>query len=546
MAWISYAMCDIDVSTLNTVVANIRGGGEIISAELVALLYVDSKAGRCRINEELTRAYLESGRLEEAANFANRAWQLSDDNLGFLPAYLEIHTARGDLERVRDAYKQVGMRFAAAGNVPEALRYFNLHHYVYQSAGQGDRYDYDFDILNAIERLAKLRRIEHSPPPATELDGKTRIAYLVFGAAHDESVLIKLLCSFAQHHDPTRYLVRFFLPENPETANQYVIPNLRTNLQKLETAGASIEIPEAQNELGNLISIADKMADFRPGLLVTTAALADYAHYYLASTRPAPVRIGLVYGPPEQYVAPDFDWVVSGTKHPLMDSPCDGIVIPIEVDLPDRAATAAYPRSQFQIPEDAAVIVIVGRPEKLINREYWRCISTILSSNQRAFMLIVGASDIPEACAADIAPAALPRLQLVGYRNDYLQILAMADIVLDTFPSGGGVTLLDAMALGIPVATFCNDYSRKFDQTNWSPAEELFDVTALIAPRGDFECFAAIVRTLIEDPGHRQRMGEKCRESVLRLNGQPERMVRRHEAIYEHVLENYRLRRASA
>ena len=41
---------------------------------------------------------------------------------------------------------------------------------------------------------------------------------------------------------------------------------------------------------------------------------------------------------------------------------------------------------------------------------------------------------------------------------------------------------------------------------------------------------------LIEDPSYRASMGEQCREAVMRNRGNPERMVRRHEQIYERVI----------
>lgn len=529
-------MRNVDLAALNAAAATIRSGGDLLPGELLALLDVDLKAARCQVNQELARAYLKSGRLDEAANFANRAWLLSNSDFAFLPVFLDIHKTRGDVDRIRDAYKQIGMHFTAAGNVAEALRYFNLHHYAYQSAGKGDRYDYDFDILNAIEHLARQQTRNGSPQPSNL--GKIRVAYLVFGATHSESVLVKLLCYFAQHHDFRRFEVRFFVPESPEITSPFATPYLQSNLQKLGVAGAVVEISEASDVLSNLTSISGKIADFHPDLLVTTAALADYAHYFLACVCTAPARIALVYGPPEQYVPPNFDWAITATKHPLIDSPCNCTLVPIEADLPDRSTISAYPRAEFGIPDDAPLVVIVGRPEKFLSREYWQMLSDILLANKSAFVLIVGIDDIPDPCVAHVSSSVRPRLHLTGYRTEYLRILALADIVLDTFPSGGGIVLLDTMALGIPVVSFRNDYSLKYDQTQWSPAEELFDVAELIVPRGDFGSFALVVRRLLTDAQYRRNMGAKCRESVQRLNGQPARMVRRCEAVYLNVQQS--------
>jgi glycosyltransferase involved in cell wall biosynthesis len=529
-------------SALEAAVAHVQGGGEIDLGVLTELLCRESRAERSTICAELAQVYLRAGRLEQAGEFAERAWLLSEHAPELLPAYLEVQAARGDVEAARAAHKRVGMRYATAGDITAALMHFNLHHYAYQQAGQGDRYDYDLDILNAIEHLAQPYRPHGDREPgATHDRGRIRVAYLVFGATHSESVIVRLLCSFARFHDRKRFDARFFVPDRRPLFEERPLSRLLDlAIKRLENNGAAVFRTTATGYLESLLETAANMRQFRPHLLVTAAALADYAHYFLACTRPAPVRLGLVYGPPEQYVPPGFDWVVTATRHPLIDSPSDGTLVPIEVELSDRRSIDAASRAEFAVPETSVLIMIVGRSEKLIDRAYWVALSDLLSRHANAFLLAVGANDRPDFLDEVLAPQVRARVKIVGYRADYLRILAMADIVLDTFPSGGGVVLLDAMALQTPVLTFRNDYARRFDQRRWSPGEELFDVGELVVPRGDFAAFVAAAGRLVADPEHRRRMGEACRESVQRLNGQPGRMVARHERVYQDVLNAFR------
>jgi Glycosyl transferases group 1 len=523
-------------------VAAIQRGNNTDTGELVELLCVESKSERSAICATLARAYLDAGRVEQAGAFAERAWLLSDHAPELLPAYLEVQAARGNVEAARAAHKRVGMRYAAAGDIVAALKHFNLHHYAYQQAGQGDRYDYDLDILNAIEHLAQPFRPngDRDPGPSDET-GKIRVAYLVFGATHSESVIVRCLCSFARFHDNARFDARYFVPDRRPLFEERALSHfLDLAIKRLEKSGAAVVRTTTAGELDSLLETAASMAQFQPHLLVTAAALADYAHYFLACTHPAPVRLGLVYGPPEQYVPPRFDWVVTATRHPLIDSPSDGTLVPIEFELPEREAIEAAARVEFGVPESCTLVMIVGRSEKLIDRAYWAALSDLMSRHADAFLLVVGAKNPPDFLDHALAPQARARVKIVGYRADYLRILAMADLVLDTFPSGGGAVLLDAMALRTPVVTFHNDYTRRFDQQQWSPAEELFDVAELIVPRADFEAFVALAGQLVADPEYRRRMGEACRESVLRLNGQPERMVARHERVYQDLLNEFR------
>jgi len=66
-------------------------------------------------------------------------------------------------------------------------------------------------------------------------------------------------------------------------------------------------------------------------------------------------------------------------------------------------------------------------------------------------------------------------------------------------PSGGSVVLMDAMALGIPVVSFKNNYMKLFDQTDWSSAEEIIPIADLLLNRGDFTQMKSLLTKLITD-----------------------------------------------
>jgi hypothetical protein len=92
--------------------------------------------------------------------------------------------------------------------------------------------------------------------------------------------------------------------------------------------------------------------------------------------------------------------------------------------------------------------------------------------------------------------------------------LKCADIVIDTYPSGGGHVLVDAMAIGKPFVSFTNDYLHAFDQTDWSVAEEFVAIPELIVQRGNFGKFNEMITKLISDAGFRNEMGEKCYRQI--------------------------------
>ena len=103
--------------------------------------------------------------------------------------------------------------------------------------------------------------------------------------------------------------------------------------------------------------------------------------------------------------------------------------------------------------------------------------------------------------------------------------MSLADVLIDTYPSGGGHVLIDAMSLGIPFVSFENNYLQPFDQTDWSVADEFVDIPELILPRGDFARFRETVNSLINDGNYRRRMGELCKEKIRASMADPAKGV---------------------
>jgi glycosyltransferase involved in cell wall biosynthesis len=527
---------------LADIINEVQSGQSVDPGDLLPHLSVEHAADRFAVNAALARAYLKAGAVGRAKVFADRALLQSDYAHHFLPLFVEIQHAAGDVKSVRAAYKRIGMKYSAEGNIAGAIEYFNLSHYALQKAGRGDVYEYDFDVMEKVFAMARPYRFGQSVASTIARAGdKIRVAYLVLGASHSESVLVKLLCEFGRHHDRAQFDVRFYVPDrlHEPTSPEAIQYNLlrSTNIEKLESQGARVIAPTSTDVLECLLYTAEEIRGFRPHLLVTTAVLADFGHYFIRALRPAAVTLGLCYGPPEQYSPPDLDWVISATMHPLIDNPCSGSLIPIETTPPDPTDASGYNRTDFGIPEHAVVVLCAGRPEKLQHEEFWSALFRVLRENLDAFLLVIGMAEEPPFLAAMTPPDIKARFSGLGWRTDFLKILGMADILVDTFPSGGGITLFDAMALGKPVVTFHNDYSKRYSQAEWSVGDEWVEDPELLVARGDFDRFIAIVSRLIANPELRARTGARCRSAVLRSRGDPERMVRRHEKAYRKVIE---------
>ena len=115
-----------------------------------------------------------------------------------------------------------------------------------------------------------------------------------------------------------------------------------------------------------------------------------------------------------------------------------------------------------------------------------------------------------------------------GRREDMPAVLADADIVcLPTYyPEGVPKSLIEAAACALPIVT-----------TDIPGCRELVSdgVNGFLVPFKHVEALAAALRTLIDDPALRARMGAAGRARVLEQYSLP-RVVDAHLAVYQELL----------
>jgi predicted O-linked N-acetylglucosamine transferase (SPINDLY family) len=520
---------------LNEILTVIKGGGSIEQAELLPYLCAEPVLERCEVNAKLATAYFQAGNVHQAKSFVQRAWVLSEFSPDLLSLYVDINAACNDVAAIREAYKRVGMREADSGKIADAIRYFSMSMYAYARHQNVDKYEYDFDILTRIDELAKPLRYEPRLDPRC-LDGrKIRLAYLMFGMCDMNSVVVKINLLFAQFHDKSRFEVVFFVPQD-KIAVFGSAQGSRT-IERLQEFHCKVVIPRAKSEEERVFEVSRVINQYQPDILVTSALLGHLIDYFIVALRPAPLTVGFIMGPPQQFALHCLDRGIPFTKHPLMDAPCDCSLVDLEVDLPVRDNLMLYTKQQFNIPEESILLMSGGRHVKFQEPAFWSAIFDIMHNHPDVYYVVVGTEENEIPFLQAMVPAkSSSRLSFFGWREDFLKILSLADIVIDTFPSGGGVVLMDAMALGIPVVSFKNNYMQLFDQTDWSPAEEFIPIPDLLIDRGDFVQMKSLLTKLITDQAYRIEMAKLCKESINVTKGNPERMVRKCEGIYLDVL----------
>lgn len=204
-------------------------------------------------------------------------------------------------------------------------------------------------------------------------------------------------------------------------------------------------------------------------------------------------------------------------------------LIPLGIERP--AATARTAREDFGLPEDAFVMVTVGR---VVARKATVQLVRALHASDRpnAHLLIVG--DGPDAAAVRKAAAEAGlagRVHLLGQVSEQrkYQALSVADIFVSASQHEGfGLVFLEAMAQGLPI--ICYDHG---GQTDFLADGE----TGFVAPLNDLDRFTCGIVDLHDRSANRRAMAEENRR---RVEGYfIDSCARRYEAAFETAIRDF-------
>lgn len=518
----------------NGLLEGVSKGTEIYSDDVLPHINQGSLKQRLVVNFKLAEAFYNAGKYEQAKVFMQRAWLFSRFEEKYLPLYISILAACDDVDSIREAHKAMGMKKSDAMMIAQALNHFNDWQYAYATHRKSDEYHYDFDVLDRIAQLATPHAFPSRSLQSVE-NRKIRLAYLMFGMLHTNSVIVKINVHFAKYHDPSRFDVTFFVPEQASSVLNRT--EAVENIKAIEQFGWKVVLaPDSESEEASLIGLSQLIYDAQTDILITSAALADLKHYFITALQPAPRVIGLCSGPLPQFIAPNFDWSITWFKSLQIECPVDCSLVNLRLDLPDREYSREESKSCFGIPKENLVVMTCGRLFKLQHVDFLRTLVGLVCSHSNVYLVVVGLGELPSIIRDQLMPEVIERIKILGWEKDFLKVLSMADVVVDTYPSGGGVVIKDAMALGTPVVSFRHNHMEIFSQKECSAAEEIFGIHELILERGDFGGLNKILSRLLTDHKYRENLSGLCKERIKETSGNPEQMVKHCEQIYWDVV----------
>ena len=258
-------------------------------------------------------------------------------------------------------------------------------------------------------------------------------------------------------------------------------------------------------------------------------------HFY----KGAPIRNWLLYYPAEYILARLTDFLITineedylrGKRFPLRPNgsvwkiPGAGLDVRRFVPRPDARAAR---KAALGFPTDSFLLLSAGELNRNKNHEtVIRALSLLLEKN--VCYGICGRGDGRGRLEELIEREGLSeRVRLLGYRKDIEDVLPAADCFL--FPSkreGFGMAAVEAMAAGLPLITSDCRGTREYMRDG---------ITGIVCKRNRPEDYAEAIRSLRNDPGQREHMGQAARERSLLFSTDATQAVMRQ--VYEAALQS--------
>lgn len=475
------------------------------------------------------RSSVDTGDISATLAGYERAFYFWEGNRDFIQEYLCICNKVQKTEVVREITQKAGIFALRQYDIDYALDCFNKNLRVYSALGFGDKYKYSENIQSALKEY----RPDDKYSCNYDLDQKPRIGFLIFGAEHPDSVLVRIAIDYVKNFDSNYWEINFF-----SSATNSIYRKMNEKL--FSQYGKKLICCDSFENNKSIAYTINKLADFSPNIIISNGVLADYKNYFIITRFPNTLHVALTYGPPEQFVPFDADFVVAPDESLLFDAPADGAVVPLQLgSLVSERTNIGNLRAELLIPKSGTIIMSAGRQSKFENSELLENILFFLEEYVDCYFIAVGPSHFPSNFISRFEKhSAFKRMKTVEWNSGYKEYLKIADIFIDTFPSGGGITIVDAMAASAPVLTFNNHLNYRFTQVDWRPGKYYVPDSFLIVEANDWIAFREKLRLFVTDENLRKTYSKKCKSHVMDNLSDPSEMVFQVDKILRHLLRS--------
>jgi predicted O-linked N-acetylglucosamine transferase (SPINDLY family) len=347
------------------------------------------------------------------------------------------------------------------------------------------------------------------PRPAVRRPGKLRIGYL--SGDFRNHVMGKMMFEAVRHHDRERFDVFGYATTSArdEWTNRFAAQFVR-----MASVGALSDHDAAQaiatDDLDVLVDLSTHTKGARPGIVARKPARVVVTHVASAGT----LALSAVdFKLTDRYADVAHDPALQ--IEPLLTM--EGCVYPYRHVAP--APSAPFRRDALGVANDAVVIGAFSTPLKLSQRclALWRDVFARVPNAVIAFSPIhPGLRDV-FVHLASLAGIAASRVLFVPQGRDDAENQAryrLVDFVLDPLPYGGVNGTLEALDMGVPVATLVG--RRHSERTSYSILANLGVLDTVAQSGADYVSIAVRLATDRAFMRHvRERIGAGLRRSAL-------------------------------
>jgi glycosyltransferase involved in cell wall biosynthesis len=454
-----------------------------------------------------------------------RCWQLKRLDINLYNLFLRLERQFADPNLSKRVHKEMALHMLSVGEMDNAIKCLDFWQNTSSRIIFKEDFSLDYEIFREIDlALSNDRKNCNILDKVKSSDKKRRILHLTYGITQFNSVLIKIALTFAKHHDHSTFdvsCVALNTWQEIEASRQGI-----ENLELFEQNKCPvILLPSRRDKYTSLLDLANAILNDPPDLIISHASCADFSHHiFLSLLRGIPI-VGVISGPLGQFFSPALTTSITWNRHLQLDTPLNCQHFNLEVDSECYPAGDDSSPVNLGVPAGNPVLMSAGRALKFNSAFFWRLVELVLSARPDVHFVCVGPRGSETYVPKNIAES--NRVRFVPWTDRYHSILRCADVLLDTFPSGGGVTLLDAAKNGIPIVGFYNDYERIHSQEQWGLLEEYSPADYdLIFEHTDIESAAKAVLALLSNDELKHQKGAVLRQHFIENFGSPSRMVK--------------------
>lgn len=510
-------LSEADRVLLDEATAALRCGGATDLDAINRLMLLPKPEQRGHVFRALADALYVDGRTELADEQMVRAWHQGVRDRDVFSQALLWSRRHGDDDRTRWLLQSAARLAADTGDVEWMVEIILRHH-----EWQGDQYTrtarsfhQDEFLIGPLTDAFRPHRLVSPPRP---VGTKLRVGYVLAGeACRDFISLPGIICDMAIGHDPAEVAARIIsLNSEQDVAASPLFPPLRDALSR---AGIPLDFLPTGGSFRGLAEGAQAIAAMDLDVLIF--GNATHWNLLMAALHPARVVAGLGMGECELFSSTLFDRTFHLSFGPARDGRGNthflraGNVPASRFITPDQV----QPRAAFGLSEDCLILLSCARAVKFLEPLYWTVMAQVLDQSPQAVLVVVGlsAEEFARIPGIEAIPAAIrARIHPLGWRNDAPTIVGIADIFIDTFPNGGGLSAIEAMHLGIPVVAVRESPFALFDERTWSPVPEMFDEIAA-PPLDDPAAIAESILALARSPEARAGLGARGKAEVEKV-----------------------------